>query len=157
MAWNVAEKRVQSYADVQWTLPTDEQLPQAIIKGKIKTQCECGRWVQAFRIVDTRDLPAEVTNGQKWACDNCWISWMRHDPHHQRTYLGKPFRILTWLELHGAPAANVTRQLAIDKELRDHLLAKRQAVEVRSQDDGTRREIARINDNMDRQVDVSRL
>ncbi|MCK5614344.1 hypothetical protein KAR91_71420 [Candidatus Pacearchaeota archaeon] len=167
MAWNNTNNMVQNYAHVHESLPSEERLPQTMIEDVLMTRCECGRHVQAHRIVDTRDLPAQVTNGQKWACDNCWISWIRHDPRHQRTYQGRPFRILDWLELHEAPAENIARQIAIDSELHAKMVAKKQEIVARSEDDsnkpererariGRTRELVRLDDNIDRMLDRDR-
>ena len=150
MSWNSTTGSVHNYADGTSGRP---ELPQKIISGVARTRCECGRWVQAFRIVDTSDLPEEVTRGQKWACDNCWTSWIRHDPRHQRAYQGRPFRLLDWLELHGAPAAVIARQLARDAKLHRRMLSKISEIAARGDDDSRKRELARMNDNLDRMVD----
>ena len=156
MPWNNTENTVQNYAHVQGLLTLEDRLPQTIIKGVLKTRCECGRHVQALRIVDTRSLPFEITKGQKWACDGCWTAWIRHDPQYQRAYQGHPFRILNWLELQDAPPATVTRQIARDSVKHAKMAAKIVQIENTPDDDGQTRELARMNDNLDRMVDRAR-
>ena len=159
MPYNVAKGRPQNYADVHDALPAEEQLAQKTVKGVRRTRCDCGRFVQAFRIADTRDLPAEVTMGQKWSCDNCWTAWIRHDPGHQRSYQGRPFRMLDWLELHGAPASNIARQIANDVTLHARMRAKRQEIADAARgpaDEGRDRELARLDDNINRMLDKVR-
>lgn len=162
MAWNITQKRVHNYGD---GLNGGRALPQKIIENVLNTKCPCGRWTMAYCIVDTSDLPVEVTNGQSWACDGCWTSWVRHDPQHQRTYQGRPFRMLDWMELHGAPATNIARQVASDALLHAEMMRKRQEIVSRSQDDsrerepariGRTQELARIDDNINRMLDRGR-
>lgn len=161
MSWNTDKKRVHNYAD---GLNGNIALPQKDIHKIRRTRCECGKWVQAFRIVDTSDLPAEVTQGQQWACDNCWISWIRHDPRHQREHLGRPFRLLDWFELHGAPAVNIARQISRDSRIHKIFAVKRQQIvdrpdsrgQIDENDEGRIKELARIDDNLNRIIDKSR-
>lgn len=131
------------------------ELETKVIRGVRRSRCECGRFVQAFRIVDVSELPDEVTRGQKWACDVCWTGWLRHDPKHQRQYQGRPFRMLDWLTLHGVPAANITRQRRNDEILRAKLASHRGEIASRPVDDKRASELARLDDIIERRVGPS--
>lgn len=134
-------------------------------------QCECGRFVQGFRIIDCRDLPMEVTQGQKWACDICWTTWVSPTERYQRQYQGRPFRELDWLELHGAPPSVINNQRARDavkhakltqslNQARDHRARLEKANENNPnwQGDGAAdKEIERLETIIHRSVDVGRL
>ncbi len=104
-------------------------MTQKVIKGVLREQCECSRWVQPFRIVDTSTFPEEVTKGQRKACDVCWTGWIRHDPKHQRTINGRPFRMLDWLKLRGVPASNIVRQKISDAIRKAEMMSQRGEVE----------------------------
>ncbi len=129
-----------------------DDLGTKVIRGVLRSRCECGRFVQAFRIVDVSGLPDEVTRGQKCACDVCWTGWMRHDPRHQRHYQGRPFRVLDWLTLHGMPAENITRQRQSNALLRAKLEAQRGEIAARPADDKRQSELARLDDIIERRV-----
>lgn len=152
-----ATGRPQNYADVVSQLPQEEKLPERVDEKKgLLTACECGRYLKAFRIVDTRDLPVEVTMGQKWACDPCWTSWIRHDPKHQREYRGRPFRELDWLELHGAPSDIITKQILRDQDAHAKLARHRAEIAATSSSDGRTKELLRIDNIILRKIDVVR-
>lgn len=162
--------RPQNYADVQDTISLEDSLPQEMRKRKgFVTKCECERWVKAFRIIDVRSLPNEITQGRKWACDTCWTSWIGHSLRYQKTYQGRPFRELDWVELHGAPPHIVANQIERDRkvhaklteqwrQVRDtHANLAAQRGQTGQPDDALDRELARIDSIINRRVDITRL
>lgn len=45
--------------------------------GRIDVRCPCGAWVHPAVVLDVSALPDALTNGEEWACDNCWNGWKR--------------------------------------------------------------------------------
>ena len=73
-------------------------LPAGDPNRDVQVACPgCGVFVPANALFDVRTLPAELTQGQKWACGGCQEQWRREG----RTAAGKPFATSVWLELHG--------------------------------------------------------
>ncbi len=48
-------------------------IDQAAGKIRERIECECGRKVWPWVLVDCRHLPIS----QNWACDGCWTNWQR--------------------------------------------------------------------------------
>jgi len=39
--------------------------------------CACGNYALPALVWDVSGLDSELTGGQNWACDDCWLKWMR--------------------------------------------------------------------------------
>ncbi len=144
--------RPQNYADVVLDGIADaDRLPERTVRGIVKVQCPCGRWVKAFVVADVRDLPAEVTRGAKWACDGCWKAWTRDGAASQRTIDGRPFTEIDWVEAHGAPAVVIEKFSAAAREKVRRLEAKRD----QATDRGDARDAVRWQEKIDQRVRIT--
>ena len=61
---------------------------------------KCGSQVWPQQMVDVRDLPAELTQGDAYRCDGCLSRWLREG----REVGGVPLTPLALITLLGAPA-----------------------------------------------------
>lgn len=77
--------------------------------GRIEVRCPCGMWTHPAAVLDVSALPDTLTDGEDWACDNCWTHWKRErrDIDPGDAFIVPEEFLAKMLERIGCPQADV--------------------------------------------------
>lgn len=94
--------------------------------NEARVRCpNCGKKRKAASLVDCRHVPDDLSDGARWACDACWMRWIRPSGQSRSGTVWREQRMseAEWVALHGAPEQVVRqfRQTLQKRKTRGHL------------------------------------